>query len=367
MTAKIIFLGGFLGAGKTTMMCKLAELTRDRGIKAAFITNDQAPELVDTIFIKELSEAVGEISGSCFCCNFNGFTEAAKRLAEKHQPEFIFAEPVGSCTDLSATIMQPLKELYGKEMALAPLTVLCDAARMKALLENAPAGMHPSAAYIVERQLEEADIILISKADTAEPAELEALKNGAAARWPHARIMAASATCACTPYGCGVKEWFDYAASAKEAGLRIAEVDYDRYAEGEAALGWLNARVMLNGGGGWDDFASRLMTSLAEYFGARGCAVGHIKLILKGAGGCVAANLTGKSETLSVRGEAGSGGFAEMIFNARVETTPQKLEEAVREKLAQACGEKITAEIVELRSLQPGRPNPTHRYKEAVR
>ncbi|WP_455965294.1 GTP-binding protein [Cloacibacillus porcorum] len=362
MTTKIVLVGGFLGAGKTTLLCRLVEVMRESGRRAAFITNDQAPELVDTILIKNISSSVGEISGSCFCCNFNGFVGAAKKLIEEFQPEVIFAEPVGSCTDLSATIMQPLKDLYGREMAAAPLSVLCDPRRLRKVLEKSCVDIHPSAAYIIEKQLEEADLILISKSDTVTAGELSSLMDDASARWPLAKVMATSAR-----NGRGVTEWLSETLAAKAAGTHIADIDYDRYAEGEAALGWLNAKVRLRGGGiRWDDFTERLTSSLSGHFDARGSAVGHIKLIVRCGGHVTVANVTGGIETLTRRGSAGCGDSAEMTVNARVETTPQELEKAVREKLAEACGKDIAADVVDILSLQPGRPNPTHRYEEVI-
>ena len=34
--------------------------------------------------------------------------------------------------------------------------------------------------------------------------------------------------------------------SSEQAGTRIADIDYDTYAEGEAALGWLNAEIVFD-------------------------------------------------------------------------------------------------------------------------
>lgn len=47
---RIIFVGGFLGAGKTTLLWRAAELLARRGKRVGLITNDQAPDLVDTKF-----------------------------------------------------------------------------------------------------------------------------------------------------------------------------------------------------------------------------------------------------------------------------------------------------------------------------
>ena len=47
----LFFIGGFLGAGKTTAIVSLAKLFAEKGLKAAAITNDQADQLVDTVFL----------------------------------------------------------------------------------------------------------------------------------------------------------------------------------------------------------------------------------------------------------------------------------------------------------------------------
>jgi hypothetical protein len=47
---------------------------------------------------------VGEVAGACFCCNFNELTSTVEQLGSDQRPEIILAEPVGSCTDLVATV-----------------------------------------------------------------------------------------------------------------------------------------------------------------------------------------------------------------------------------------------------------------------
>jgi len=73
---RIFFVGGFLGAGKTTLLWKAAQLLAQRGKRVGLITNDQAPDLVDTRLLAEKGHVVREVAGSCFCCNFNGLIDA---------------------------------------------------------------------------------------------------------------------------------------------------------------------------------------------------------------------------------------------------------------------------------------------------
>ena len=135
-TTRLILVGGFLAAGKTTLLWEAARRLAARGEKVGLITNDQAPDLVDTRWLEHAGMAVAdggigdvgvaEVAGSCFCCNFAGLIDASQRLADTLHADVLIAEPVGSCTDLSATILQPLKEKFSRQFALAPLSVLAD-------------------------------------------------------------------------------------------------------------------------------------------------------------------------------------------------------------------------------------------------
>ena len=55
------------------------------------------------------------------------------------------------------------------------------------------------------------------------------------------------------------------------------------------------------------------------------------------------------------------------LINARVETTPELLDQMVREVLIGMIDGKYEEEVVAWRFLQPGRPNPTHRFVEIVK
>ena len=112
---KLILVGGFLGAGKTTMLSQLAKIMDERKILTDLVTNDQATDLVDTAILTRAGSDTREVSGSCFCCNFPGFAGALHDLKANAGVDMIIAEPVGSCTELSATILQPLKDKFGDQ------------------------------------------------------------------------------------------------------------------------------------------------------------------------------------------------------------------------------------------------------------
>src|SRR6266545_3603161 len=123
-TIRFIMLGGFLGAGKTTALARLARHYMSQGRRVGIVTNDQAQDLVDTHTLREQGFPVEEVAGACFCCKFDDLLGKVGALETSQHPDVILAEPVGSCTDLVATVVQPLKDLYGARFSVAPYAVL---------------------------------------------------------------------------------------------------------------------------------------------------------------------------------------------------------------------------------------------------
>ncbi|HUG12781.1 MAG TPA: GTP-binding protein, partial [Opitutaceae bacterium] len=97
-----ILIGGFLGAGKTTALARLARFLGDEGLRAALITNDQGRELVDTATLRAKGFETEEIPGGCFCCRFDALLGTSRGMCGGEPPDVIVAEAVGSCTDLAA-------------------------------------------------------------------------------------------------------------------------------------------------------------------------------------------------------------------------------------------------------------------------
>src|SRR5262245_12796053 len=151
---RFIMIGGFLGAGKTTTLGRLARFYQQRGQKVGIVTNDQAQDLVDTTSLRSQGFAVEEVAGACFCCRFDDLVGQVGKLEAHDRPEVILAEPVGSCTDLVATVVQPLRDLYGLRFEVAPYAVLFKPSHgLKILKGDGGSGFSPKAAYIFRKQL----------------------------------------------------------------------------------------------------------------------------------------------------------------------------------------------------------------------
>lgn len=354
---RLIICGGFLGAGKTTLIWDVAQRLMAQGKRVGLVTNDQAPELVDSRLLKQANLKVAEVAGSCFCCNFNGFVDAINSLRTDVEADIILAEPVGSCADLTATIVRPLKQFHNTEVIVSPLTVLSDPTRLRSILYGGDGGLHEDAAYIYRKQLEESEVILITKTDLLNDEELKKLVNDTMSCFHNTKVLTAS-----TLNGQGIVEWFDEVANRQGEGTKILDIDYDKYAHGEAVLGWLNGTVALTGNNAyWDIVLKDIMNGIAKVIKNERLRVGHVKVIAENGKQYAVGNISGDVSTLQFRGTAGSSDNVKLIINARVETSPEHLDEIVRGVLVEAIDGKYQDEVLAWRYLQPGRPNPTHR------
>ena len=92
---QVMLVGGFLGAGKTTLLARATEQLVRQGKRVGLITNDQVANLVDTAILKEVSDAVQEVAGGCFCRRFDELMAAMDQLVDTGVPEMLIGEPVG--------------------------------------------------------------------------------------------------------------------------------------------------------------------------------------------------------------------------------------------------------------------------------
>jgi G3E family GTPase len=366
--ARYIMIGGFLGAGKTTAVGKLAHRLTEQGLRVGLITNDQGRNLVDTTMLRSEGFATEEIPGGCFCCRFNSLVDASQRLTESTRPEVFVAEPVGSCTDLAATVTYPLRRLYGDNFTVAPVSVLVDPIRALRVFGLETGGsFSEKVLYIYHKQIEDADLVIISKCDLLDETRLESLRRAIAARYPKQEILAVSAR-----NGTNLDAWFARITSSEQSSRTAMDVDYQAYAEGEALLGWLNCTVQLAAKRAFDSgkFLTALAGAIQKRLQARKAEVAHLKMTLSPdasvTGEIAAVNLVRNDfvPELSYRLEepVKSG---QLIINLRAEAAPDLLGTAVREGLAAASKKfpALRATLDHLEHFRPGKPTPTHRIQ----
>ncbi len=369
--ARYIMIGGFLGAGKTTAVGKLARRLKDQGLRVGLITNDQGRNLVDTALLRSQGFATEEIPGGCFCCRFNSLVDAAHKLTADLRPDVFIAEPVGSCTDLVATVTYPLRRLYGANFTVAPVSVLVDPIRALRVFGLEKGGnFSAKVIYIYNKQLEEADLIVISKCDLLDRERLERLRGTIAEKFPRKQIIAVSSR-----DGTNLEAWFDQITKAEQAAGRAMDVDYQVYADGEALLGWLNCTVELSRTGGFDSeaFLQALVGEIQQRLELQEAEVAHLKMTLSPddsvLGEIAVVNLVRNDfvPELSMKLESPveSG---QLIINLRAEAAPDVLQAVVREGLSTAATAfpGLRATLDHLEHFRPGKPSPTHRFTTAT-
>ena len=366
----LLIIGGFLGAGKTTVSTNLVAMLWDAGKEAALVTNDQSEGLVDTEIAAAGGIAVKEIAGGCFCCQCHQFALALDEITALRQCEIIIAEAVGSCTDLVATVVEPLRVDLQKPYKVLPMTIVVDPQRAEAALLGDGANgatLHDDVTYIFLKQLEEAQVILVNKEDSIPRERMEAIVAAIAARFHEAEVMRFSAK---SPVS--IAKLWEYLQTSGARHRPIQEIDYERYAKGEAFLGWLNAECRMEAGNGgipMDEVSAAVGEEIRRRQIERAIEIAHLKVsVVDALGGVV----NGGGRELSVvqcvssaapldrvRSSSTTVFQGRVLINLRAQADPGLLEGDVRaavDAVAQRWNVRMT--IVRLDSFAPSAPNP---------
>jgi len=346
---KLVLVSGFLGAGKTTLIVRATELLLRQRVRVAVITNDQDVGLVDTRFSEASAVPTGEVAGGCFCCRFSDLIDAAAELRQ-HSPEVIFAEPVGSCVDLSATILQPLKAYYRTEYAAAPLTVLVDP-EMAVRVFAGEADENVS--FLYRKQLAEADLLCATKMD----------RYSACPELPVPVDFQLSAVT-----GQGIAEWLDEVRSgSRVVGAQLLDVDYGRYAEAEAALGWVNVQldVALDQPLSPPRLAGPLIDEIESQLSQAGIDIAHLKVFDSCGSGFLKVSVCHNGDEPQPDGDllASPDQRHELVINLRAVGDPGELLAIIQRALKGVEG-AIT--VRHTGAFRPAPPKPEHRFKETV-
>jgi len=350
---KIVVVGGFLGAGKTSLVLDGASRLRQRGLRVGIVMNDQSSDLVDTNLATALGFNVGEVADGCFCCRFEDLVSEFQRIERVGSADVIFAEPVGSCTDIIATVIHPLARLSGLRFPTAPFSVVVDPTRDLS-------EMNELVGYLYRRQLAEADIVVVSKIDLV-PDGVEVIKRRYSGVLPERAVIGTSAVT-----GEGIDSWLESLLEAQTQEHSALELDYQKYTAAEAALGWLNLSadwradrpVALMEVGGL------VLKKLQERMRSTSLKAAHVKIMLSSPIGQI------KGSFVSNRGliiwddemsqlESSTGAF---VLNARAEGTAKELSRVVDETLSTLRSDSgIALSVKRLDCFSPKPPKPTHR------
>jgi Ni2+-binding GTPase involved in maturation of urease and hydrogenase len=374
---RVVFVGGFLGSGKTTAIAGACRALREKGSRVAVVTNDQGKLQVDALFLRSQGAPVVEVSGGCFCCRYDDFDASVAALAERERPDVVFAESVGSCADIVATVIKPFESFREMHGAGSSLSVFADSRLLLAKIQGKRLPFSEDLLYVFDRQLAEADLIVLNKRDLLSAFDVDSLRDGVRTAYPGIPAILISAR-----EGEGTAAWLEASlAPGLRGGLARSggalDIDYGRYGSGELELAWLDERLRLEDRAGLASGGERcragalaFASALARALAGQGIAVGHVKLQVSAEGyerkaGFAAADLMEGPEAAIRELEAQLPPFrarhATVSVNARVQCSPGELSRAATAAAAQARALGLDAVEEDRSAFRPGRPEPTHR------
>jgi G3E family GTPase len=353
---KLHIVGGFLGSGKTTAIIQAAKGLMSTGLTVGVITNDQGKYLVDTAFVRLADIPTVEVTGGCFCCNYDDLSGRIDQLIEKNAPDVIFAESVGSCADIVATVVKPLLEYNPSGSGPSSFSVFTDARLLRRRLKKQDLPFSDDVVYIFDQQIEEAGLIVVNKIDLLKANEIEEISDLAKKQLPAKPILFQTSL-----NEDGVKKWVDLIHSGQVTlPTKSLDIDYARYGAGEAQLAWLDQSVHFQVPDGQGKrFVIEFVRLLVRELSVRQSGIGHLKFIIQ----------TGDQETklsITTLPEPGwenqigqmPGSEVHLLINARVEIGAENLSQLVKE-----CFERsgIVCQMEQEAAFHPGQPHPTHR------
>lgn len=178
----VTLVGGFLGAGKTTLVNRLIS-TGDH--RYGVVVNEFGDAQVDAALIEELEDnGVAELEGGCLCCvGREDLTGVFYDLiCREEPPEYILvelsgmADPVPVAQQLLTTEFRGLLELDG-------IVAVADAENLDVTLREAPEGL---------AQLAYANVVVLNKADRVDDPKLIAAERTISRLNPLAPILRAT-------------------------------------------------------------------------------------------------------------------------------------------------------------------------------
>lgn len=355
---KLHLVGGFLGSGKTTGIVRACKQLSASGIDTAIITNDQGQVLVDSKFVQSLHIAHAEVTGGCFCCNYNDLMAGIDHLKKTNNPVLIFAESVGSCTDLVATVLKPILK-FRNDIEQITFSTFVDSRLLYTHMLGLTLPFDSSTSYIWEKQLEEAEILVVNKMDLVNEKVAHFFHENVQKHFPLKHILFQNSRDISS-----VEKWIDVLDSIQQNNDRTSiEIDYNIYGQGEANLAWLDEEIeILTTDNTALQVAQKLMNMLVQAIDERKLPIGHLKFLTTYDGESHSTSYTTILDKSESHDSDETVDTVRLVLNARVQTTPEILHSILQQVVGNLGSLKST--IINEKNLslfKPGFPIPSHR------
>ncbi len=179
---KVIIFGGFLGAGKTTILMQLAQYlirksTDERKNKVIILENEIGQVGVDDMLLKSNGYTVSELFAGCACCTMSGELRGNLRIVMREMdPEWLILEATG--------VAYPLNIKKTVDPILEQPSVIISIVDAKRFLRT----LVPLNELIVS-QLEDAESIFINKIDLVSEETVQEIRKEIEQIAPKAKIQ----------------------------------------------------------------------------------------------------------------------------------------------------------------------------------
>lgn len=153
-------IGGYLGAGKTTLINRL--LAEDHGLRLLVLVNDFGAINIDAALIAAEGGDTIQLTNGCVCCTMGAdlFIALGRALDRAPRPDHLLIEASGIADP--ASIANAAKA--EPELSYAGIVTLVDALNAPALLDDARIAPQ------IEQQIRVADLLLVTKETEPAPA-----------------------------------------------------------------------------------------------------------------------------------------------------------------------------------------------------
>jgi G3E family GTPase len=160
-----LIVGGYLGAGKTTLVNHL--LRHADGRRIAVMVNDFGELTIDADLIEGAEGSVLALAGGCVCCSFGSDLLGALQdvLQRQPPPDLILIETSGVA--LPAAVARSARLLPG--LSIEGIVLMLDAETVR------QRSADPYVGDLVRQQLLDADLLILNKTELCSPTQLTEL------------------------------------------------------------------------------------------------------------------------------------------------------------------------------------------------
>jgi cobalamin biosynthesis protein CobW len=163
----ILVVSGFLGSGKTTLVCHLLKEAQAEGTRIAIVSNEFGALGIDQALLGQGGEAYVELEGGCVCCQLSDeLVNTLQMLWERVRPDGLIIETSGVALPFDTQLQvwrEPVRRWVDDDMAVVVVNA-----------EQLVEGRDLEGTF--EDQVSSADLLVLNKIDLVPSASLDQLE-----------------------------------------------------------------------------------------------------------------------------------------------------------------------------------------------